>query len=131
MALEWKEKYEIGDRKIDAEHQEWFRLANTFLVTDDELVMNRTGEVFYQYTLHHFFHEEVLMHELQYPFIASHIKEHERLVNTLRKILEVGKNELAKDELEDFVGYWLLKHITSYDAPFTVYVRRNCVASPM
>jgi putative two-component system hydrogenase maturation factor HypX/HoxX len=131
MALEWKEKYEIGDRKIDAEHQEWFRLANIFLVTNDELVMNRTGEEFFQYTLHHFFHEEVAMHELQYPLIASHIKEHERLVSTLRKILEVGKNELAKDELEDFVGYWLVKHITSYDSRFTLYVRRNCVLSPM
>jgi hemerythrin len=44
MALEWNEKYEIGDRKIDAEHQEWFRLANKFLVTDDEKVMNMAGD---------------------------------------------------------------------------------------
>jgi len=131
MALEWKEKYEIGDRKIDAEHQEWFRLANLFLVTDDELVMNSTGEEFFQYTLHHFVHEEVSMRELQYPFIASHIKDHESLVSTLKKVLEVGKNELAKDELEDFVGYGLVKHITSYDSRFTLYVKRNCVESPM
>jgi hemerythrin len=131
MALQWKEKYEIGDRNIDAEHQEWLRLANKFLVTDDEQVMGMAGGVFFQYTLHHFFQEEILMRELQYPFTASHTKEHERLVNTLKKILDVGKKELSQDELEDFVGYWLVKHITTYDAPFTVYVRRNCVPSAM
>jgi hemerythrin-like metal-binding protein len=131
MALEWNEKYEIGDRKIDAEHQEWFRLANKFLVTDDEKVMHMAGDAFHQYTLQHFFHEEILMNEVQYPFIGSHIKEHDGLVNTLKKLLDVGKKELAKDELEDFVGFWLVKHITTFDAQFTVYVRRHCVVTAM
>jgi hemerythrin-like metal-binding protein len=87
------------------------------------------GDDFYQYTLQHFFHEEILMNEVQYPFIGSNIQEHEGLVNTLKKILDVGKKELAKDELEDFVGFWLVKHITTFDTQFTVYVRRNCVVT--
>ena len=131
MTLQWQDRYKIGDNKIDAEHQYWFRLANNFLTAIDKQSMSASGEVFAQYTEHHFFHEEVLMHDLAYPFIATHIKEHERLVNTLSKILDIGRDSLSKEELEDFVAYWLVKHITDYDAPFTVYVKRNCLTPAM
>jgi putative two-component system hydrogenase maturation factor HypX/HoxX len=131
MALEWKDRYKIGDSRVDSEHQEWFRLADKFLTEADGQSMQECGEAFYQYTKHHFFREENLMRELNYPFTATHAKEHGMLVNTLRKILDVGRSVLSKAELEDFVAYWLIKHITSCDAPFTVYVRRNNVAPAM
>lgn len=129
MALEWKDKYRIGDAKIDAEHQEWFRLAQEFLVAQSPESMRESGEAFSHYTVHHFFHEEILMHDIQYPFTATHVKEHESLMRSLKKILAVvGNDVLSKAELEDFVSYWLVKHIASYDTPFSVYVRRKGAA---
>jgi hemerythrin len=69
------------------------------------------------------------MREVQYPFISTHVGEHERLVSTLEKIFDVDVDEvLSKIELEEFVCYTLTKHITAFDFPLSVYVRRNCVA---
>jgi hemerythrin len=55
----------------------------------------------------------------------THVKENDRLVSTKEKILEVvDKDMLPKEELKDFVGYYLVKHISTYDVP-TVYSRRK------
>ncbi len=126
MGLDWMDKYMIGDDQIDAEHQEWFRLADKFLVANDQQSMCECGEDFSQYTRHHFHCEENLMRTGQFPFLAAHVKDHERLVSTLEKILDVvDQNVLSKDELEDFVSYCLVKHIATYDAPLAVYSRRS------
>lgn len=130
MAIEWKDKYTIGDRKIDAEHQQLFCLANKFLLAAGQQSMHESSEAFSEYTHQHFFHEETLMREIQYPFTATHAKEHAALASTLKKIFAAMDQEvLSKAELEDFVGYWLVKHIASCDAPLAVYVRRNCAVS--
>jgi hemerythrin-like metal-binding protein len=126
MALNWNDKYKIGDGKIDAEHQEWFRLANAFLAADCVQSMTASGEVFSQYTRQHFSEEEILMHQVQYPLMETHTREHQGLVSTLDKILDVvGEDVLTKVELEDFVGYCLAKHITTDDSRFALYIKRN------
>jgi hemerythrin-like metal-binding protein len=130
MEIEWQDKYKVGDGKIDAEHQEWFRLANKFLMAADQQSMRECGEAFSQYTRHHFFYEETFMRAIHFPFTATHVKEHDQIVSTLEKILDVvDKNVLSKDELDEFVSYCLVKHISNYDVPLSVYSRRNGVAS--
>jgi hemerythrin-like metal-binding protein len=130
MALEWKDRYRMGDSEADADHQEWFRLANKFLMSNDAQSMHESGEAFIHYTRHHFFHEESFMRALQYPLIATHVQAHEMLVSTLIKIWEVGKVVLSKEELHEFVGYCLVKHIDAYDAPLVLYGRRNGATPP-
>ena len=126
MALDWKDKYKIGDGKIDAEHQEWFRLAKEFLTAGNVQSMHQSGETFSRYTQNHFSQEEIFMRDIQYPFTASHAKEHEGLVSTLNKILDVlGQDVLSKDELEDFLNYCLVKHISTFDSMLAVYVKRG------
>jgi hemerythrin-like metal-binding protein len=130
MAFEWMDRYKIGDSQIDAEHQEWFRLANTFLRADAEQSVQESGEAFSQYTRHHFFQEETLMREVEFPLTAIHVKEHDRLVGTLEKIRDVvDKDVLSKEELEGFVGYCLVQHIANFDAPFSTYIRRKGLAA--
>lgn len=129
MALLWNDKYSIGDGKIDAEHREWVRLANDFLEAGDRQSRNDSGAVFSGYTRQHFFAEETLMREILYPFTSTHVVEHERLVSTLEKIFDDDIEALlSKIELEEFVSYTLTKHITAFDFPLSVYVRRRCVA---
>jgi hemerythrin-like metal-binding protein len=129
MEIEWQDKFKIGDVKIDAEHEEWFRLANRFLNAGEQQAMHACGKAFSQFTRHHFFYEEAFMREIQFPFTATHVKEHDRLVSTLDKLLEViEKDVLSKTEIEEFVSYCMAKHIANYDAPLAVYVRRNAVA---
>ena len=131
MLIEWNAKHRIGHTKIDAEHQELFRLANMFLTASTSQLLNESADVFSVYTRQHFSHEESLMRQLRYPAAAIHFSEHVSLLNTLDKIMDaIDEEVLSKAELEDFVGYWLVKHIATFDAPLGVYVRRNCEVLP-
>jgi hemerythrin len=131
MLIEWNAKRKIGHARIDAEHQELFRLANKFLTACTKQSMNETADVFNAYTRQHFSHEEAMMRQLRYPAAATHLHEHVGLLDTLDKIMDAIDEEiLSKAELEDFVGYWLVKHIAIFDAPLAVYVRRNCETLP-
>jgi hemerythrin-like metal-binding protein len=132
MALLWNEKYKVGDEKVDAEHREWFRLANDFLVANDRQSRDDSGEAFSRYTRQHFFNEEALMREIQYPSITSHAGEHERLFSTLNKIFDIDVEAILSNiELEEFVGFTLTKHIAAFDAPLSVYIKRRCMAPVM
>jgi hemerythrin-like metal-binding protein len=132
MALLWDDKYKVGEEKIDAEHREWFRLANDFLDAGDRQTRDASGEAFSRYTRQHFIAEEALMQEILYPFIATHVGEHQRLFSTLSQILDVGvEGILSKIELEEFVGYTLRRHINAFDAPLSVYLKRSCMDQVM
>lgn len=127
MALTWNDKHNIGEDKVDAEHKEWFRMANVFLDASSRQSRNVAGEAFSRYTRQHFFAEETMMGEVHYPLTATHVIDHDRLLSTLGKIFDVDIEEaLSKVELEEFVGFTLTKHITSFDAPLSVFVKRNC-----
>jgi hemerythrin-like metal-binding protein len=126
MALKWIDRYEVGDNQVDAQHKEWFQIANCFLMAGSEQTLSESGEAFLQYTQHHFSNEESLMQYCQYPAAVAHAKEHEVLVSTLTKILIIGRNALSKVELDDFVNYCLVKHITTHDAELAIYMRRRC-----
>jgi hemerythrin len=131
MLIEWNAKHKIGHARIDAEHQELFRLANKFLTARSQQSLYDTSDVFNAYTRQHFSHEESLMLQLRYPAAATHLREHLSLLDTLDKIMDATDEEvLSKAELEDFVGYWLVKHIATFDAPLAVFVRRNAEMLP-
>jgi hemerythrin-like metal-binding protein len=126
MALLWNEKYRLGETTIDAEHHEWFRLANDFLAAPDRESRIESGEAFSLYTGQHFKTEETLMQEIQYPFISAHVGEHERLFSTLNKIFDINVDEiLSSSELDEFVAYTLTKHITTFDSPLSLYIKRH------
>jgi hemerythrin-like metal-binding protein len=126
MALLWSEKYRLGDTTIDAEHHEWFRLASGFLAAPDRESRIESGEAFSRYTGKHFRNEETLMRDSQYPYISAHVGEHERLFCTLNKIFDVNVDEIfSSRELDEFVAYTLTKHITTFDSPLSVYIKRH------
>lgn len=130
MLIEWNAKHKIGHARMDAEHQELFRLANRFLTACTQQSLNDTADLFNAYTRQHFSHEEALMRQLRYPATAPHLKEHQSLLDTLDKIMDaIDQEVLSKAELEDFVGYWLVKHIATFDAPLAVYVKLQVFAS--
>ena len=126
MAIEWSDKLKIRNDKIDEEHRKWFQLANAFLMADAEKSAKECGRTFFQYTQDHFYCEEALMREVNFPYQDAHVSAHETLITTLGKILDVvDKSVLSKDELEDFLGYSLATHIVTHDAKFVAFTRKN------
>jgi hemerythrin len=124
--LEWIEMNRVGDLKVGGEHHEWFQLANNFLFADNLREKDEAGKSFLQFTFRHFACEETKMIDTHFPFIASHVDEHERLFRTLKKILEVTEDfALSKNELEEYMGYCLTRHISQFDDHLDLFIRRK------
>jgi hemerythrin-like metal-binding protein len=126
MPIEWNDKYCIFNNAIDAQHKELFRLAALFLAAKDGESQKASSKAFYQYTKDHFWHEENIMHEVRYPFTATHLRQHQDLLDKLNAIdMKIDANVLYGDDLELFINHWLLEHIAKIDSQLAVYVRRS------
>lgn len=126
MPIEWSEKYSVGHKEIDDQHQELFRLAAVFLEAQGKESQKASSKAFHQYTQDHFWHEENIMHEVKYPFTATHLRQHQDLLEKLRAIdLKIDANALYGADLEVFINHWLLEHIAKIDSQLVVYVRRS------
>jgi hemerythrin-like metal-binding protein len=125
MSIEWDEKYRIGNEAIDEEHRDLFGIANRFLKATDIEEKRAAAVELRGYTKEHFRHEEILMHEVGYPLIATHLRLHEDLISKLAAMeAKILNGELHQVEIEEFINYWFIKHMAAVDAPLVVYVKR-------
>ena len=132
MSIEWNDKYKVGDTGIDGEHMELFRIANGFLNASGQEAQRKSAIELRKYTKAHFWHEEMLMHDVDYPFIATHLKLHENLIAQLSAIEQkIESGELYQEELKEFINHWFVKHMATVDAPLVVYVKKHNEASAL
>jgi hemerythrin-like metal-binding protein len=125
MAIEWNEKYRVGNDAIDAEHKELFNIASRFLNASDTGAQLAAALELRDYTSKHFRHEEALMHEIGYPLTATHLKLHTDLLSKLGEIeKKIELDDLNNSDIENFINYWFIKHMAAVDAPLVVYVKR-------
>jgi hemerythrin len=126
MAIEWDEKYRIGNDAIDGEHRELFGIANRFLKATGIEETHAAALELRLYTKEHFRHEEVLMREVGYPLTATHLRLHADLISKLDDIeSKIQNGELHQVDKEEFINYRFIKHIAAMDAPLVVYVKRH------
>ena len=129
--LSWHDQYLIGERSIDDQHKELFRLVNEFhnhwisLHESKEiaLVLNKLM----QYAEHHFATEESIMEREGYPKLEHHKGDHEKLVKTIFMLNEeyVGKHELASPDVQKFCKHWLVDHIIYADYDFRDFLAQK------
>ena len=120
----WKSEYNIGNLKIDNEHQQLFLLARKALslidkTTPDEITELKTIiKELYQYVKNHFSHEEEFMHTTQYPDLQNHKKIHENMLMMLNDLIkELNSMELPiiEEKLFAFIEEYFIKHIIMED----------------
>lgn len=132
MALfSWSPQYLIGHETIDSEHQELFRLINTF---HDQWINRREqqeiAKVLNQlvaYAQQHFQHEEAIMQQHGYPLLGDHQLIHEIMVDNifkLRQSLETQDLRLEIDTM-NFVRSWLVDHVANHDFLFRNFLARS------
>jgi hemerythrin-like metal-binding protein len=116
MSIEWKNGYRIGDADIDTQHEELFRRAANVAVADSLEGQMSWALSLYEYTKTHFAHEENLMGRINYPDLEKHKKQHRGLISMLHKVAtEINDGRSNKAALEEFMNYWLLTHIATFD----------------
>ena len=116
----------VGIEVIDEQHRHLVSLLNrlnqALAKPHANADINRLFEEAINFTDDHFKTEYRLMQEANYPDIASHEEEHERLLQELKDVmqkLDQGNELLILQTLKD----WLLNHIYHSDLPLADFLR--------
>ena len=128
MALiNWSDSMSVGVSRIDKEHQGLIDLIN---LLHSEMLAGKSKEAlsvvldkFVAYTKIHFAAEETLFRTLNYPAMATHLKEHAALTQKavqLQSDLKAGKAMISAPVL-DFLRDWLTNHILKQDMAYKLF----------
>jgi len=120
MAKEWSESYSLHHEKIDAQHQELFRLANCVEALDTKTTSKEALasllKEFFAYMREHFKDEEAYMESIDYPHLKEHQILHEGIVNAMTAILKETKGiEALQAKMKTVSHKWLVEHILESD----------------
>ncbi|MCB9653363.1 MAG: hemerythrin family protein [Deltaproteobacteria bacterium] len=129
--IQWSERFATGDKSVDEQHKELFRLVNKL---HDAMKQGKgrehtvpTIKALAAYVVKHFADEEALMARSKYPGLAQHKKIHEDLtakVGALLADVQAGKN-IFTTELSHFLAEWLRNHIEGTDQKMVAWVKSS------
>lgn len=133
----WKDQYELGVPKIDAQHKELFRRVESFLQVLrsgerwDEKVpkLNETLEFMKNYVVEHFREEEEYQRSINYPGYEAHRQIHAGMVDYVQEVSkkyeESDNNELLMQQFGGRLLAWLINHVAAEDQRIADYARRE------
>lgn len=120
--LQWKDQYSVGIEAVDHEHRELIDLINRL---HEEFATRRSkesveaffGDLFRGISAH-FALEERFMREQRYGALPQHKADHERLLDEIRDIMELAREnkDLHQAELAKRLDAWFSRHFETHDA---------------
>ena len=129
----WKSEYNIGNLKIDQEHQKLFSIARKTLsvvkLNNDEQEIGKIKELItelFTYVGTHFSNEQKYMKEVKYPELENHILLHKNLLDMLTNLIS-KLNSMNLKEIEQslysFIEEYFIRHIILEDKKINLW---NC-----
>ncbi len=126
--IEWSKVYECGNREIDEQHRNLFKLANTLLKAmiahQEKSVCHKYIEELISEVLQHFKTEEQIIAEAGYPYTEGHSQIHLELTNEALKIARLhktGQIEIA-EVFHFLVVQMVSEHMLYEDLKFFSYL---------
>lgn len=130
MRAEFDESLVTGNEMIDSQHKELIDKINKLLDScetgKDKLVAIKTLDFLADYTEFHFSEEEKLQESIEYPGIAEHKKEHDKLRDVVKELYEMleeeeGPTDAFVEQVNKNVIEWLYRHIKGFDRSVAEY----------
>ncbi len=126
--IHWKNKYEIGHKRIDFEHQIFVdlisKLDDAAEAKSDQSYINGLLDELRAYAVFHFISEENIMHSVNYPDYDHHKLLHNKLLDKYsQKMLEINMN---KQNISDFVIFlkdWFVHHTINEDKKIASFIK--------
>jgi hemerythrin len=128
--IQWKDRYNINFREIDAQHHGLLDLLNELSDQADgrrhpgsvTLILQALGE----YAKTHFSSEERYMQAAGYPKLAQHRQEHAAFVSRLQALTRAHdpRDPYLAEATMAFLRDWYLTHITKVDQEYAPLIRR-------
>lgn len=124
MAIEWHDRYSLGDSDMDAQHRMLFVLVNALLAATDKSSLTTAAANLFNHAREHFDYEESIMWRIGYPAVKTHVEQHNTLMAKLVNVSDMVANyTLDIKNLESFLSAWLFNHIETMDAQLVAYLR--------
>jgi hemerythrin len=128
--LTWSTEYSVEVESIDQQHQKLFAMLNelhdAMKAGKGTQTAPRILKKLVEYACEHFALEEALMAQANYPDLARHKAEHDKLTSEVAKLMqdvESGKTVLSMKLLQ-FLRNWLQDHILGCDKKYVSYLSR-------
>ncbi|MBN1531340.1 MAG: hemerythrin family protein [Spirochaetes bacterium] len=131
--IEWNENLSVGVKKFDDEHRSLIdfinRLNHALQVKETKKTVEEILDGLVRYTGIHFTHEEELMTLYDYPRLAAHKEEHQKLTAQVAEFNERYRSGGAPFSLElmVFLKDWLINHISGSDMAYSDFFRSKGV----
>jgi len=128
MTLKWDHRYELGHERIDGEHRIFLGLIVEFeqlakLGADkDKLV--RTLKEICKYAEFHFFSEESVMIDCNYPDRVAHANLHRQLLAEVEdELYRLGAGRTDWRQVSEFLFQWFALHTSTEDKKLVKYIQ--------
>ncbi len=128
--MEWQTKFEVGNHKIDLEHQVFIELVKGLAEAEEQGKsrdqIRRLIAELEKYAEFHFISEENMMIDVEYPEYEDHHEHHATLLREFRRFVisfEMGKNCVLS--LVDFLISWFIRHTTNEDLQLSKYISKK------
>jgi len=129
--LYWEKSLETGDREIDTHHKAFIsqaqRLEAACRTGHGALSVEKMLGFLAQYADHHFRVEETRMREAEYPYITTHLAQHQEYrdhLATLReRLAKSGPSDELADSVCEWLIEWLIRHVKGSDLPMIEFLR--------
>ena len=120
--VEWHDEFKIGIDEVDFEHREMIELINESYneskkQASDMAVMDFLGEIFEKISAH-FALEEKIMRDLEYDQFEDHKEDHERLLDSIRDIMDeyMDASTMDDEKFGNNLKEWFVNHFSTMDA---------------
>lgn len=130
--LEWRENLSIGVDFVDNQHKEIFNRLNKLFIACSEGKCKEEIDVLVRflenYVIEHFWDEEQLQKDSEYPDFERHKAEHEKFVLDVKAVKEKIMQDDSSNHVLDIyhlVSNWLTNHISQTDRVFGIYYREK------
>lgn len=129
----WNDDFKLGLPAVDSDHRDLVDICNEYIAAAltgaPHQMLSEILDRMIKRTRTHFEAEERMMDRHNYPDLASHKVEHDRLLTqaeTLKSRYDhpspQENEEHMVEEIGDFLETWLLEHIRTNDRPYRPFI---------
>lgn len=135
--IQWKDRYNINFREIDAQHRGLLDLLNELSdLMDGRRHPDAVARIFGalgDYAATHFSSEERYMQAAAYPRLAQHRQEHAAFVVRVTELSQAydPSDPVVVDQTTEFLRQWYLNHIIKSDQDYVPFLKRALPTAPI
>lgn len=118
--------HQLGYTEMDKSHNEFVELVNKLVIADNTEFTNLFQDL-QHHTEMHFCEEYLLMKKSNFPALAEHHSEHQRVLGQLayfRARVGLGHIKLARAFIREQLPFWFRTHILTMDSALAAHLTR-------